>query len=140
MHDLVVRENIAVANVVVLAFLTFVLLRNVWGKYRWLRGQGRGFLALWEDPLTQGAIALSIMNGGDAIYRIWVWLLLRVYNDGSPSHWVREQWPLAMLASIMIVLGALCAIRVFSPRSWGHCGWLSCLALLVVVLVVNILT
>src|SRR4051812_15320232 len=123
MHDLVVRENIAVANVVVLAFLTFVLLRNIWGKYRWLRTQGLGLRALYDEPITQGAIALAIMNGGDAAYRVWVWLVIRIYNDGNSNVWVRDQWPFAMIASVLIVLGGLCAIRVFSPRSWGHRGW-----------------
>lgn len=135
--DLIVREYIAVANVVVSLYFTGVLLTNIWNKYGYLRRRGLGVSKLWDDPLTQGAIALTVMNGGDALYRIWVWLILKVYNDGTSNAWVKNHWPTAMAASFAILIGGLCAIRVFSLHGWSRVNWVACLALLGLTLIIN---
>lgn len=137
--DLTFREYVAVANVVVLSYFTAVLLTNISDKYLYLRRRGADFRSLWDDPLTQGAIALAVMNGGDVAYRVWVWMILKVYNDGSSNLWVKQHWPAAMVASVAIVLGGLCAIRVFSLHGWSTVNWVGCVALLLLAFLLNYL-
>lgn len=134
--DLIWRENIALANVVLQACLTFVFVRYVWGE---MQDGGWRWAVLRKDMVIQAAIALAVLNAGDCLYRVWVWLLIRVYNDGQSNVWVKTQWPWAVLASMMIFVGALCAIRVFSPAKWRHWGWIAAALITVTALVVNML-
>lgn len=134
MTDLFWRENVSLANAVLQLCLAVVFLRLIWVQWKVC-----GWRSLWQDQVSQGAIALAVMNIGSSVYRIWIWLILRVFNDGNSPIWFKAQWPLVLVASVMVVAGSLCAIRVFSPDRWRHWGWIGAALLTGAAVAANIL-
>lgn len=76
------------------------------------------------DIGTKAAIALSVYFWGSTGSRGWFWFVSwthRIYPE--PPWWTTNNEWLSFLFSIIAVTGALCALRVFSPREWGEWPW-----------------
>lgn len=65
-----------------------------------------------KDPSNKAAIALFFYFLGEAIIRGWS-LRFVVMQDSPLSTW---EWVIIFVGDALAVTGALCAIRVFSPR------------------------
>jgi hypothetical protein len=131
--ELAIRENLSLANAVVLTCLALVFLRIVWTQAR-----DEGWRSIWADKISQGAIALLVMTTGSAIYRVWIWAVLKAANDGVPL-WFAAQWTVVLLSSVMAVGGALCAIRVFAPDDRGPTAWLATAAVTAAAVAINMI-
>ena len=74
-----------------------------------------------RHPRRNAAIALCALCLGETIRSLWAWTALASQN----KQWaifpiVREMWWAALLASALIIAGALCCIRVFSSENERH--------------------
>lgn len=76
------------------------------------------------------AIALACMFLGEAIQRSIFWYVRDRINSGNPTP-VPDN--LVVMASLVIIVGICCAIRIFSPSSWGNRGWIFSLMLTIIV-------
>jgi hypothetical protein len=92
----------------------------------------------WYGKLrNQAALALIVYFTGETVARLWGMLLLRQMAGGLPisdAFAIEEKYPIAMGAACLSFIGAICCVRIFSPPSWGHRGWLSVLGIAAVFL------
>ena len=134
MNEWIWRENVALAHAIVQGALALVFIRLLLAQVRL-----GGFRSLWADQISQGAIAFSLLFVGECLYRFWVWLVLRHFNDGDTSALTLSQWPFIVLSSCLVLAGSWCAIRVFSPDTWRYLGWAIAAVLAIAAVTLNIL-
>lgn len=118
--NLTIREYSSFALAVGYAFLAWVFLIRLWVQFRANVNSGYSligaFCRLWRSAPTQGAIAILVMMAGASFYRAWIWLILKLFNDGADAAWVKDAWPYAAGSSLITIIGIICAIRVFAVR------------------------
>jgi hypothetical protein len=96
----------------------------------------------WYTQLAvQGAIALSVLFSGELLIRGWGVVLLYQMSHGGDGWAVEQRVPLSLIGVIVVMVGALCAVRVFTPNwfgRWRNAVWVvtACLALVVGTIVV----
>jgi hypothetical protein len=98
-----------------------------------------------HDVVGRAAIAWSVYFFGESVMRGWVWILLKLQNDGRiplfepsrPGSTVASFYPVAMVAAVLAVLGALCIIRMFAPDGMGKRAWQYALVAAVVFLAIS---
>lgn len=88
----------------------------------------------YEKPALQAAIAWAILSIGESIRATFVWEVL--HFDRHNSTYAAEVYPL-MGALLLIVFGALCSIRVFSPTWLGNWLWIGTLIITSILVLVN---
>ena len=96
----------------------------VFTHYLWVKRE-YGYKALTP------AIALTCIFYGETWLRGMFWYVRQNLNNGiqmQPSN------TLLMLASVTVITGILCSIRVFSPSEWGNRGWVTSLIITIVFL------
>ena len=78
---------------------------------------------------NKAAIALLILFSGETIVRAWSFFLLRFYAKGVDAWPIEQRYPVALTGAVIALAGTACAVRVFSPKEWGHWGWIVSMAL-----------
>lgn len=126
------RETINIAITVFLPILGFLFARHVYRA--WSEG-GRIYRSLTRPQ--KGIIGLAIMCAGEAIRSGTVWDVL--HSKGRDANYLSDYVPL-MFSLVMITVGALCAMRNFTPldKWWGgHRLWVGSLFLFLGLVVAN---
>lgn len=72
----------------------------------------------YNDLANQAAIALSVLFLGKAIIRGWGVVLLYEMSHGGDGWAVEQRVPLTLVGAALVMFGALCAIRIFTPDRW----------------------
>lgn len=72
----------------------------------------------YQDLANQAAIALSVLLLGKFIIRAWGVVLLYQMSHGGDGWAVEQRVPLLIVGTALVMLGALCAVRVFTPDRW----------------------
>jgi hypothetical protein len=131
------REGINIGITIflpVLALLFLRIVRRAWNH----TGREYRFLTRTE----KGLIGLAIMFAGEAARSATVWNIL--HTKGESGTYLAEIIPL-VFSLFAVVIGAACAVRNFTPQrdaaGWpvwgGHRLWVVCVALYLVVAVIN---
>jgi hypothetical protein len=110
-----------------LTFFAFLVGR----VYKFFKNRERSE-ALWK-PLwrsiandgieNQAALALMTYFIGSAIYRTWVWVLL--YKGAIDDNFIKSHYAVPIIGSLIALVGALCAIRIFTPPKLNPWLWMS---------------
>lgn len=83
----------------------------------------------WYNQLAvQGAIALSVLFAGEFLIRGWGVILLYQMSHGGDGWAVEQRVPLSLVGVCIVMVGALCAMRVFTPNwfgRWRNAVWIS---------------
>jgi hypothetical protein len=74
------------------------------------------------------AIAIGTFIFGAFITRFWSLLWVYGHNRDISVDWMND-YPAALFGLVTTVIGGLCVIRVFSPKSWSLAMWFSTLIL-----------
>ncbi len=73
---------------------------------------------------SRGALSLLIIFLGDALNSGVLWWVNMLVNDGIPPDFVTENKEVIVMAgTIMLILGGLFYISVWSPADEGHWPW-----------------
>lgn len=78
----------------------------------------------YEDWNTKGAVALMLYFGGSTLLRFWVWLYLLRMMQGDESVFSSPFYVVPVAAAVVGIVGALCAVRVFTPARWSNWVWI----------------
>jgi len=111
-NHLVIREWLngvwfALGICVVVVFLKRIV------KIIYNNGGIRGFL---KSPANRGAAALMMYFFGEALYRMWVWLLLLDQHLDLKFLDVADDFIAAILAALMATWAAFCIIYIYSRK------------------------
>lgn len=110
------------------ATLYFVFL---FGRY-WVVNRRLGDLYT-----VRASLAFVIYFSGSLIARAWGWLNLRFLIDGPYPEVLNDSYPFVALCSIASLIGALWLTSIFSPKAWGHWGWIGAVLTAVAFLIVT---
>lgn len=122
-----VREAINIALTVFSFVLCVLLLRYVIREY--IRYGYKN--SEWPVRFSTG---LLLLFAGEFMRASTIWEVL--HFEGLRSSYLSAIVPL-LIALGMIVLGALCAIRVLTPARLGHTVWLSSAGVVGVLMLIN---
>jgi len=127
----------AVGSLWMIAFLLMFLLRTA---RRFAAGVPiyKAVWRLWKKVRTSDlddafvlamvtAVAMLIYFVGRAIASNWGAAYLYAQKHGIDMVAVENQYPIALVGSIVAAVGFLMMIRVYSHSRWKHWGWLSAL-------------
>lgn len=117
--SLIVREWINGVWFVATAWVAVIFCRYLWNE---VRKSGD----YWK-PQVQGATACLAYFSGETIYRGWTWIGLKAANEGHIDLKFAQFYWIGIAGATLAILGAICCMRVFSPSSWGHMGWIAIL-------------
>lgn len=126
------REAINIAITIFLPVLAALFLRIVYIVWQETKHSYRGV-----DKTTKGLIGLAVMCVGESFRSATVWEVL--HNKGGAGTYLTDVVPL-IISLILVTVGALCAIRNFTPSTvwWGgHRLWLVCLGVFAIACVIN---
>ena len=117
LNDVIVREIMngtwfLLSVMMVVTFAVYLLDRKMRGG-DW-----------YQRPGSQAAIALSIFLSGSAIRAGWIWWLLHCHNNRLDCTAYQKSWGILIIGTILVVVGGLCCVRVFSPVSWRPWSWI----------------
>lgn len=120
------REAINIALSVFTLVLCFLLARYIYKEYR-LYGYKES-----EWPM-RFSIGLLILFCGEFLRAATITQV--IHSEGARGTYISAVMPL-VASLVLIVIGALCAIRVMTPEKWGHKVWLgsaiaACICLLI---------
>jgi hypothetical protein len=122
--DLALRLR-TVVNVCIFVFCG--VLAWLFTRYAYQQLKTYGYKrAEWQ---AKGAIGMAFMCLGEMARSGTIWEIL-VFK-GAKGTYMTDVVPL-MLSLVLIVIGALCAIRVFSPSRWGNIPWITSLFVVLV--------
>lgn len=110
MEQIDLREFANAVVLVVCMTLTLILVLFIYGR--------RHMENWYTDLATQGAIALSVLLAGETLIRGWGVVLLYQMSHGGDGWAVEQRIPLSIAGVTLVMLGGLCAIRVFTPERW----------------------
>jgi hypothetical protein len=85
---------------------------------------------------VQAAFALFGYFSGEALGRIWgsVWLY---YASKGKNLWViEEKYPIALAGAFLAFGFGTYLLKIFSPPSWGHKGWIITVIVIIATIVV----
>jgi len=95
----------------------------------WIRLRELGIaLKFYESEWNRAAIALIVFMTGVGLRVAWVWVLLREYLHEHKTTVIERFWWVDLIGGVLTVIGGLCVIREFSPRSWGSWPWIGAAA------------
>lgn len=118
LSNLVIREWLNGGLLPLNLCLCFVIARFLWDAWR-MWGAG------WTHaPGVRGACALFWIFAADAARAGFVWIILRTQNRHLSSRLVEQISNIGfMIAALVALLAILRCIYVFTPKTWGHRGW-----------------
>lgn len=73
---------------------------------------------------NRAAIGLMVWITGHLIHRFWTIVLADALLGGRDIFYIENQYPIALVAAIITMIGAACVARVWSPKEWGHWPWM----------------
>lgn len=80
--------------------------------------------AQMSQPHIQGAMALLTIFFGHAIVRGWSFATFVNIARGGGLFDLENAYPVALIGTIVTVVGLSWLIRIFTPNSWGERGWI----------------
>jgi hypothetical protein len=117
-HNLIIREWFNGGLVPLNLCLVVVTTMFLWDT---LQAHGRGWT---RQPGVSSACALWWIFAADAIRAVFVWVILRQQNRGLPIVDFAELANFGFMIAALISLAAtLRCIFLFTPKAWGHWGW-----------------
>lgn len=111
------RENANGVSFFLNATLCFVFVRS------FLKSK-RGVVDWRKSLACQSAVGLATVFGGTAILRFWVWWTLITDKRGDDFVFLATHYEIPLIAVGVMIVGALCTIRVMSPEKWGTRFWI----------------
>jgi hypothetical protein len=85
---------------------------------------------------SKGALGLACLSFGEFLRSSTVWKIL--HFDRTTGTYASQIAPLTV-ALILIIIGSLCVIRIFSPQMVGHWLWIASLAIAITLATVSML-
>lgn len=79
--------------------------------------------AAWREPFYSAAVGICMVLTGEAIRHWWLWGWR--FLGGQGRDWMR--WPqvsVFMFSLLIVLVGIVCLLRVFSYERYGHWPWL----------------
>lgn len=90
----------------------------------------RGDHAFFATPIGLGMTAMMLKNFGEWLDNTWVWLIQYSRVAGFQAKFDPATLLYAGYVGLgFLIVGSLLLIRVLSPVTWGHRGWLAATAL-----------
>lgn len=129
------REQFNAALFVLEVYLLVILAIALWRSY-----QRSGSFRTWRTTANVAALlGLTTFILGDTLRALWVWPLLKSFNDtgnsGTVYRWLTNQWEFALISVVLACVGLVCAIRWLSPPGWGPTNAVWSMAITIGVLV-----
>lgn len=118
---LTVREMIAETLFALDLVFGIILLHYVWTR-------SRDYTRWWKYRHIQGAVAILVLISGHLIIRFWSIAIFVDVRRGGNVFDLENRYPVALIGTIIAVIGLCWAIRIFSPDSWGEKSWMAALA------------
>lgn len=116
MNDLIVRQQVnglAVTLGICMFVITVMYIYRTWQtKDEWYRFPG-----------VRGAISIAVFVAGEILLRGWVWFSLYREDESFAKNVTLSEPTVAILGCVLLSVGALCFVRVFSPPHWQPWGW-----------------
>jgi hypothetical protein len=126
-YALVLRET---TNIVITTTFSVLSVLFIWHVGKELADKGYRN-AEWLTKLLVGLLVIFI---GDLFRSATIWEIL--HFEGSRGTYLSDVVPL-LFSLGLIILGALCVIRVMTPRPLGHFVWLGTVIFTGVVIAIN---
>lgn len=106
-----IREATNLVTAALSTVMTFVFVQYIWYQVRPLNYKHKNL-----DLGTKGAIGFTFITLGELLRSSTIWIILHSSRPGSYLTYA----PILIIALILITIGSLCCIRVFSPVAWGR--------------------
>jgi hypothetical protein len=88
--------------------------------------------ANYKDAYYQALVGVSVYFFGEAAEQFWYWSW-RHFASGDPAWLSDYRMMIVLCLNVVIVVGGVCVIRVFTLQRYGHRLWVAvivaCLAL-----------
>ena len=78
----------------------------------------------WKQPQLHGAAALFVLIFGHLLVRGWGMALIIYYRRGGGIFDLENSYPVALIGTVIAVIGVCWFVRVISPPEWGERGWI----------------
>ncbi len=119
LYNVVIREWLNGGLLPLNLCLCFVIarfLRDAWQLVGW---------GMTREPGVRGACALFWIFAADAARAGFVWIILRTQNRHLSAAAIEQISNIGfMIAAAVGLLAILRSIYIFTPKAWGHRGWI----------------
>lgn len=103
-------------------FFLSVCLVAVFGRYLFIEARLYGWKEVRSNRLNQAAIAFVVYFAGMIVARGWAMVAYKILESGGDVIALENQYPVALGAAGVALVGGLCCVRVFTrnARTWVY--------------------